>query len=496
MFIQETPRDQLILFKEKLDDLIVEDNSIRFIDAYVNKLDMYKLGFNIPGSQGGKGRPPYNPATMLKIYIYGYLNRIRSSRKLELECARNMELIWLTGRLAPDFKTIADFRKDNRDGIKKIFKEFLKLCHRLELLSLQCVAIDGTKERAKNNLDNVYKREEIDKIEQRVREKIDKYLEELELNDKTEETEYEFLSKNLPEKLRKLKKSQDKIEVIKKIFESNPELDIYFANDKDSRYQNDNNRINAGYNCQTSVDEKNKLIVAEDITNESNDLHQLNNMKDQVAELKEDLGITDKTVVVADAGYFDEREIIEADKDDNFDMYVCHPRDSQNQKTKVKEKKNKIPAKGFRKDDFEYDGENDTFKCPEGKILKKDGNGYIDKATGVRKYQYICRECDKCDKRKLCTENKKGRVVKATEFIKEIKDFRYKCNSELGKRLLSKRKEIVEHPFGTIKHNWGYRYFMQKSLEKVSAEFSFIAFIYNLRRVLNLVDFDRLMNEI
>ncbi len=494
MFIEETPREQLNLFEEKLDDIISKDNPVRFIDAYVEKLDLIKLGFQEKGTGGGKGRPPYKTSTLLKIYIYGYLNKVRSSRKLEAECARNVELMWLIGRLAPDFKTIADFRKDNRKGIKQIFKEFLKLCHKLELLSLKCVAIDGTKARAQNSLKNIYKREEIEKIEKRIQEKIEKYLEELESNDRVEETDYEFLSKNLSEKLSKLKRSQDKIEIIKRLFEDNPELEIYFANDPDSRYQSDNNRVNAGYNCQSAVDEKNKLIIAADVTNESNDLHQLNNMKDKVAELKCDLEIEDKTVALADAGYFEEKEIVEADKDEDFDVYVCHPRDSQSQKTKVKEKEGKIPAKGFRKDDFKYDRENDTFECPEGKILRRQGRGYIEKGSGTKKYQYGCKECGECHRRKLCTKNKKGRIVKATEFIKEIMDYRDKCNTDLGKRILAKRKEIVEHPFGTIKRNWGYRYFMQTGQEKVSTEFSFIAFIYNFRRVLNMVSFESLMD--
>jgi len=496
MFINETPREQLNLFAEKLDDLISADNTVRFIDAYINKLDLRKLGFKNPGSNEGQGRPAYKASTMLKIYTYGYLNRIRSSRKLEAECGRNVELIWLTGRLSPDFKTIADFRKDNRKGIKKIFKEFLKVCHKLELLSLRCVAIDGTKERAQNSLDNIYKRNEIEKIEERIQEKINKYLEELELNDKTEETGYEFLSKNLPGKLAQLRKSRDKIEIIKRVFEQNPELEIFFANDRDSSYQKDNNRINAGYNCQSAVDEKNKLIIAHNVTNESNDLHQLNTVLDDVAELKKDFGFEERTIAIADAGYYDEREILEADRKENFEVYVSHPRDSQNQKTKVKEKEGTIPSKGFKKDDFKYNKEDDTFECPEGKILKRNGEGYREKGNGVRKYQYICRECAGCPRRKLCTDNKKGRIVKTTEFFNEITEFREKCNSDLGKRILAKRKEMVEHPFGTIKRNWGYRYFMQKGKEKVSAEFSFITFIYNLRRVLNLVQLDRLMDTL
>jgi hypothetical protein len=162
----------------------------------------------------------------------------------------------------------------------------------------------------------------------------------------------------------------------------------------------------------------------------------------------------------------------------------------------LKEKDGIIPAKGFEKDDFKYDKERDVFECPESRVLTKIGNGSIDKRTGTRKYKYSCRECDGCNKRKSCTNDKKGRSIKVTEFFNEINEFREKCNSDIGKRLLSKRKEIVEHPFGTIKHSWSYRQFMQKGKETVAAEFSFIAFIYNLKRVLNIVDFDELMAAI
>ncbi len=496
MYINGLSREQLYLFENKLDDLIAEDNPVRFIDAYVEKLNLLKLGFSNPGTDGGKGRPPYNPAMMLKIYIYGYLNRIRSSRKLESECKRNTELIWLTCRLAPDFKTIADFRKDNRNGIKQICREFLKLCNKLDLLSFRCVAVDGTKERAKNHLDNIYRKESMDQISARIQDKIDKYLEELESNDRAEEAEYDFLSKNLTEKLSKLKRKQDKIDIINQMFAENPDLEIHFAGDSDSRYMYDNNRINAGYNCQTAVDEKNKLIIADDVTNESNDLHQINRMMNKITEVKEGLEIDNKTTVVADAGYFEEHEILEAMKNKGFDIYVSHPRDSQAQKTKIQEEEGKIPAKGFRKDDFNYDKEQDVFECPAGKMLTRVGNGYIDKRTGTRKFKYSCNECNECEQRSSCTNDKTGRSIKVTEFFCEINEFRERCNTDIGKKLLSKRKEIVEHPFGTIKHTWGYRCFMQKGKDQVSAEFSFITFIYNLKRVMNLVEFDKLMDAI
>ena len=228
---------------------------------------------------------------------------------------------------------------------------------------------------------------------------VEQYLKDLELNDRAEEAEYDFLSKNLKDKISKLKKKNDKIDIIKQMFAENPDLEIYFAGDNDSRYMKDNNRINAGYNCQTAVDEKNNLIIAEDVTNESNDQHQINSMMNKVNEAKEELGIENQTIVVADAGYFEEREIVEAVKDERFDIYISHPQDSQAQKTKVQERDNKIPAKGFRKDDFIYDKEKDLFVCPAGKILIKEGNGYIDRRTGTRNFKYNCRDCDECEHR-------------------------------------------------------------------------------------------------
>lgn len=493
MYVNEEPREQLNLFEEKLDNIISEDNAVRFIDAYIDRLDLKGLGFRMSG-ESHTGRPAYKAGTLLKIYIYGYLNRIRSSRKLEAECVRNVEVMWLTGRVRPDFKTIADFRRDNKNGLKNIFKEFLKLCHKLELVSLKYVAIDGTKKRAQNGINSIYKREGIERIDKQINDKIDKYMEELEKSDEEEENEYEYLSKKLPEKISKLRKSKEKVEVVKKIFEGNPELEIFFANDPDSRFMKDNNRVDAGYNCQSAVDEKNGLIVANDVSNESNDLHQLNSMINRVRELKEDLDEEVKTIAAADAGYFEEKEIVKASEVEDFDVYVSHPRDAGTKKnSKVKEK---IPAEGYTKDNFKYDKENDRFYCPESKALVPHGKGYIDKQSGTRKYQYICKECKDCTKRHLCTGNKEGRMVKVTENFKEITEFREKCNSEFGKLVLRKRKETVEHPFGTLKRNWGYKYFMQKGIEKVQAEFSFITFIYNLRRVLNIVGMPELIREI
>ena len=491
-YIEGTSRHQLHLFQTNLDDIIPEDSPIRFLDTYVQKLNLEKLGFSIPELRTGK--PPYNPELLLKIYIYGYLNRLRSSRKLERECKRNTELIWLTESLAPDFKTIADFRKDNRDGIKKIFKEFLKLCQKLELLSFQSVAIDGTKKRAQNSLGNIYKRSELEKIEKRIQDKIDSYLRELDENDSIEHDDFELLSNNIVEKIKKLEKRKDKLDIVKKIFEEEKDLEVYFANDSDSRFQKDNGRTNAGYNCQSAVDEKNKLIITNDVTNENNDLCQLNNMKDKISDTKEELEVECTTTLIADSGYHNEKEIMSAKEDEKFDLYVTHQRDAKTLEKQGREKKGKIPAKGYEKDDFVYCKEKDVFKCPEGKELHRRGKGSLKR--GLRVYKYNCKDCSYCDKKHLCTESKNGRSVEASENMKEMMEFREKCNTAHGKAMLRKRKEIVEHPFGTIKGNWDYRYFMQSGMENVQSEFSFITFIYNLRRVLNIVPLEKLLESI
>lgn len=491
-YIQGISREQIHLFTESLDNIIDEENPVRFIDAYVEKLDLKKLGFVTPKLI--TGRPPFNPELLLKMYIYSYLKKIRSSRKIEETCKINVEMMWLTQKLTPDFKTIADFRKDNKEGIKNIFKEFLKLCNKLKLLSFKCVAIDGTKIRAQNSLNNIYKRNEIEKIEKAIEEKIKQYIAELDENDEKEKDDFEFLSINISEKIKKLKKNKDKIKTIKQIFEDNPELEVYFANDPDSRFQKDNGRTNPGYNCQSAVDEKNKLIIANDITNKNQDAQQLGNMKEKLNETKDTLKVKEKTVIVTDAGYYSEKEIIEAITDENVDVYIPHPRDVKTKERQGKEKKNIVPTKGYKKDDFKYDETKDCLICPEGKKLSRKHYGL--NKRGIKNIKYFCDDYKDCTSRKLCSTSKYGRSVEVSVNMKIMNSFREKVNSEVGKQIVKKRKELAEHPFGTIKRTWGYRYFMQKGQVKVQSEFSFISFIYNLRRVLNMVPMNKLFEAI
>lgn len=491
-YIEGTDRDQLVLFEEKIDGMIEADNLVRFIDAYADKLDLKAL--EIHNIDNTLGAPGYRPALYLKIYIYCYLNKIRSSRKIERECQRNLELLWLTCRLAPDHWSISNFRKQNKAALQNIFKEFLKFCHQLNLISFNLVAVDGTKLRAQNSMSNVYKRSELEKAMKGIESKIEEYLAELEVNDKKEQDDYEFLTSNIPQKLKYLEGRKEKLGKVQTVFEENPALQRYFANDPDSSFQRDNGRCVVGYNCQTAVDEKNKLIVAVDVVQETNDLHQLGNMMGKVAEEKQDLKVEKKTLGVADAGYHTEAEILEVMEDKDLEVFIPHPLDVKKRLKLGKESKTKIPAKGFRLEDFYYDAVNDWFVCPKGQRLVKKWNTF--NRSGVDRQRYHGGNCSRCPSKPLCTPSPLGRKLQVSVNFIKMDIFKKKITSDLGKRIIRKRKELAEHPFGTIKRTFGYTYFMQRGLEKVRSEFSFISFIYNFKRVAKIYGVKNLLDRL
>jgi transposase len=490
-FIQGTPREQIVLFNECLDSSIDSDNAVRVIDAYVEKLDLSKIKFRIPELKTGK--PPYRPQVLLKIYIYGYLEKIRSSRKLEKECIRNKELIWLTENLAPDFKTIADFRKENIKGIRNVFKEFLLFCKIVGILSLSTIGIDSTKMRGQNSPNNVFKRDEIDNIEKRIEEKIAEYLAKLKINDLSRSEEIQLddgeEARQLVKKLKKLNKYQDKVKSIKELFEKDPDLKVYFANDTDSRFQSDKGKVRPGYNPQIAVDDKTKIIVANDVTNKSNDLEQMTPMVERVQELKEEFNVKNNTNAIMDAGYFSEKEILNNKDKDGINIIVSDSKEAEekNKKCSNKARPDKIPAEGYEAKDFIYDKELDIYICQEGKKLHKPYNTKpLTDEAGRQTFEYRCKDCNNCEKRNRCTKNKRGRTLKISVNLEKMENYKKEIQAGDKKHLISKRKEIVEHPFGTMKRNMGYTYFMQVGMEKVKAEFSFICFVYNFKRVLNL----------
>jgi transposase len=497
-YIQGIPRDQIHLFVASLDELIDENHIVRFIDAYVDSLNMEGLGFETPMLR--TGAQAYSEQLKLKIYIYGYFEKIRSSRRLEKECLRNKELIWLTEGLAPDFKTIADFRKDNSKAFRKIFKEFLTLCHKLELLSFDTVAIDGTKFRGQNSLNEVYKKERMKKIEAEIQERIDRYLKELDEIDHKEQEAGVSINQERIMKITGLLSKQmsrlDKIKIITGLFESDPELNIYYATDEDCRLQSDKGKIRAGFNPQTAVEEKNKLIVVADVTNEQNDIRQLTPMIEQVKEIKAELGVTGKTNGIADAGYFSEKGILANLNQENINIVVSQ--DAENKKIRKEKESDKIPAKGFEQKDFNFDNEKDVFVCPQGhELIKINNTPRVDRhGKDVDEYKCDSHLCNSCPHKAKCTNSENGRMLKVSVNNEAMRAYLEGLKTDENKFLIRERKELVEHPFGTIKKTFGYTYFLLKGLKKVKAEFSFICFIYNLKRVLNIVPMDQLLSTI
>lgn len=491
--IEGESRDQIVLFNETLEDLLNEEEPVRFIDIFVDKLNLKELGFKV--KEATTGRSSYKSEILLKIYVYGYLNKIRSSRKLEKECRRNTELIWLTGRLAPDFKTIADFRKDNKKGIQKIFKEFLKICHRAGLISFGLVGIDGTKISAQNHNNNVYQRKNIEEIIHRIDQKIEEYLNEMDKNDKEEKNDFEFLSEKISERLKRLKTKKEKAEAIKKIFELNPEMEKYYANDPESRFMNDKGKSDIAYNLQTAVDDANKLIVAIEVTNENNDIKQMSGMCDRVEEIKDELNVKTETIKVSDAGYYSEPQILEC-LDRGHNVYMPNPEDEHKARIRGKKFKEEVPAEEYQVDKFKYDPGQDVYYCPEGNPLVRNGKK-VEKVSGGKEIiRYRCGLCDQCEVRNKCTGSSEGRTIKVPVRKEEIENFKKKIRSEAGKRIIKTRKEICEHPFGSIKRNMGYSYYLMKGREGVLAESCLAGFVHNLIKVINIVGIKELMNLI
>ena len=498
-YIQGTPRDQLVMFQNHLDEMICKNSPVRFIDEYVENLDLEKIGFQIP--QLNTGRPPYNPKLMLKIYIYCYLEKIRSSRKMENECSRNQELIWLTCNLTPDFKTIADFRKDNKAGLLGIFKDFLLFCKELDLFSLEIAAVDGTKMRGQNGLNEVYNRNTIDNVQAKIEKKIKEYLQELDENDNNDSGELKLDKEKvtkLLERLKKLQKRKKKVIEIKRKFVSNPNLDTYFATDPDTRFQSDKGKVRPGYNPQIGTEGKNNLIIVNEVTNQSNDLKQVTPMKEKIRKVKKELDIKEKTNILFDAGYDSEKSILE-NKNDTENIPLIQDKKvaaRKNDKSgRNKKKKNRLPHEAFEKAAFKYIIEKDEYECPAGRRLKKKGGMKKDK-NNRDVFVYKCQDCRDCNHQDKCTSSKTGRMLKVSAHESEIEEYKNWIKTKENKKYLSRRKEMVEHPFGILKRNWGFTYFMQRGIESVRAEFGFMSFIYNLKRVINIVGAKQLIRTL
>src|SRR5271155_773505 len=464
-FIEGEDRSQSTLFPEHLDDYIAEDNPVRVIDVFVDELDLQELGFE--GAQPEvTGRPGYHPGSFLKIYIYGYLNRIQSSRRLERETQRNVELIWLTGRLQPDFKTIADFRKDNGKAIRNVCREFVVLCRDLKLFSEAIVAIDGSKFKAVNNRDKNFTDRKLKARMQQLEESIARYMTELDRADREPVLVTEARVEHIKEKVETVKQQMRQLKQIGKQMAQAPDGQISLT-DPDARSMATSGRGTGmvGYNVQTAVDTKHHLIVAHEVTNVGHDRTQLASMAKQARSAT---GIEDLTVV-ADRGYFNGPEILECDQA-GMTPLVPKPLTSNSK------------ADGrFDKRDFVYIAEDDEYRCPAGQraIWR-----FTTIENGMTLHKYWSSACPKCPLRAQCTTSKYRRIARwEHEAVLEAMQERLDQQPDATKL----RRQTVEHPFGTLKAWMGATHFLAKRLPRVSTEMSLHVLAYNLKRVMQIM---------
>lgn len=464
-YIQGENRKQTLMFPEVLEDYITEENAVRFIDVFIEGLDLSEMGFEraIPEETG---RPPYHPGDLLRLYVYGYLNRTRSSRQLEREAGRNVELMWLMRKLRPDFKTIADFRRDNPQAIKKVCREFTLWCKKLELFGGELVAIDGSKFHAVNSPKRNFTKKKLRRMIQEIDGKIDQYLKELDRQDKQEVGPRSVSAEELKKKIERYKQRRAQYEQLKTDLEQSGESQISLT-DPESRSMRVGHGVEVSYNVQMVVEHKHKLVVEHEVTNEVTDQGQLSTM---AGKAKEMLGV-ERLEVVADRGYYNGEEVKTCEQA-GMTVYVPKPNNSSNLKRGL-----------FTKEDFVYDPQKDCYWCPAGKEL-----GYrfdsVEQARPVRSYEIF--GCKSCELKSKCSINKRGRrrITRwVDEAILEAMARRVAENPEK----VELRKCLAEHPFGTIKRAMNQGYFLMRGLNKVGAEMSLTILAYNLKRVINIL---------
>lgn len=476
-YVKGVDRNQTTLFPESIDEYITSDNPVRVIDVYVEQLDMVvlKFSFAVPP---GVGRPPYDPKVLLKLYLYGYLNRIRSSRRLEDESKRNVELIWLLEKQSPDFKTIADFRKNNKKALKAIYRDFTRLCKQWEMFGKETVAVDSTKFKASNSKKNNYSKKKIERHKKYIDEKIDRYLEELDENDELERLDRKPSEDEIKKRIEELKKRKHRFENLEQELEKSGQSEIS-TTDPDARLMSNNNHtVDVSYNVQTTVDARHKLIIDYRVVTQPNDLGCLSEMGLRAQEI---MGV-ENLELLADKGYY-RAECLRKCVENKIRPYVSK-----------QVRSNRTGEKAFYADKFCYDQEKDVYTCPAGEELTK-AVARKTKKEGIIGYDYRnYKACRACEDMARCTRSKKGRSIyrhKDQDFLDKI-DLKSKEDFKKYKQ----RQMIVEHPFGTIKHIWDAGYYLTRGKESVSTETALIYLAYNLKRVINILGAEEMVRRL
>ena len=465
-YVEGLDRGQSTFFPETLEDFVGEDNGVRVIEAFVEALDLGGLGFSGVDPKA-TGRPSYHPSVLLKLYIYGYLNRVQSSRRLEREAGRNVEVMWLTGRLVPDHKTIADFRKDNGPAIRKVCARFVTLCRNLGLLAKASVAIDGSKFKAVNNRDRNFTAAKMKRRMAQIEESVARYLHQLDSADRQEPSLAQTMkTTRLTEKIERLKEEMARLEALEAERRERPDQQISLT-DPDARSMATSGRGSGtvGYNVQAAVDTEHHLIVTHEVTNVGNDRAQLSPMAKQTKVTLE----VDELDVVADRGYFSSEEILACDRA-GITVTLPKPMTSGGR------------ANGrFVKADFRYLADEDVYICPAGERLVYH---YTNQENGLTLHRYWTNACQNCAIKDRCTTGKERRITRwEHEHVLEAVQQRLDEHPEK----MRQRRETVEHPFGTIKSWMGSTHFQMKTLKRVGTEMALHVLAYNLKRVMNIM---------
>ena len=461
-FIEGEPRTQATLFPERIEDYIDEDNPVKALEAFVDMLDLEGLGFDgvIPKETG---RPAYHPATMLKLYIYGYLNRIQSTRRLEREAGRNIELMWLLGRLRPDFKTIANFRRNNGKAIRKVCAEFVGICRKLDFFSQALVAIDGSKFKASNNRDKNFTPAKLKRRVEEIECSIERYFHRLDRLDDAE-PDAQSLSGKLQDKIASLKEEVKRLRALESEILAAPDKQLSMT-DPDARSMRSRGTGIVGYNAQTAVEAEHHLIVTHEVTNQNNDRDFLSPMATQA---RTEMGV-EELEVMADRGYYKSQEI-KASEDAGIRVFIPKPRTSGNR------------ARGlYDRSDFRYLAQEDAYRCPAGETLIWR---MTTQEKGQTLHRYWSSNCQSCPLKSNCTTGKERRVTR-WEHEEILERVEQRLARDPGK--MRTRCQTVEHPFGTIKHWMGATHFQMTTLKHVKTEMSLHVLAYNMKRVMNIL---------
>ena len=473
-YIAGSDRNEALLLPEVLDDYIAPENPVRFIDAFVGQLDLGKAGFT-NAVLNETGRPPYDPGDLLRLYLYGYLNRVRSSRGLEREAARNLELIWLLRKLRPDFKTIADFRRDNGKAIKAVGREFILLCRKLELFGGELVAIDSTKIKAQNAKGRNYSETKVQALLAEIENKVSAYLHELEEGDAREEElssaaagselAPRLSAQELKQKIAQLEERKKELQSVAQDLEQSGQSQVSLS-DPDSRAMSMGRGSSVGYNVHAAVDARHSLIVETHVTNTTSDLNALGMM---AIKTQEALG-TKNLSVVADKGYYNGKEVLVCDTI-GVSAYIAKPLTSAN------------TARGlYGKESFKYDARENCYICPANQKLTYR---FATNEKGRAIYYYRASECKSCPlKTQVYAQQREPHHHPAGGGRSAGKDGRARGQNP---QIMRRRKAIIEHCFGTIKRSLGYDYFLCRGMRQVTTEVNLTVLAYNLKRVCNLV---------